>query len=175
MIKRHLQHTIENWLFRNKIIILYGARQVGKTTLAKVLLRAYGNERAYFNCEIPSFQELLRSKEPTQLQRVFGKEKVVVLDEAQFIPEIGQILKIIADHLPEVQIIATGSSSFELANRTSEALTGRALTFTLYPFSYAELSTHYGPIDARAQLETWLRLGTYPEIALANEQDGRIL
>jgi predicted AAA+ superfamily ATPase len=176
MIQRQLQAVVNRWLFRGKIVILYGARQVGKTTLAKVLLREHGGDlNAYYNCEIPSVRQVLEQQEPELLRREFGAHRLIVLDEAQYIPDIGQILKVIADHLPEVQIIATGSSSFELAQRTGEPLTGRALTFTLYPFSYEELGQLHRPGERSGLLENWLRFGTYPEIVQASQEDTRFL
>lgn len=176
MIQRQLQAVVDRWLFRGKIIILYGARQVGKTTLAKTLLREHGSDlNAYYNCEIPSVRQVLEQQEPELLRREFGKHRLIVLDEAQYIPNIGQILKVIADHLPEVQIVATGSSSFELAQRTGEPLTGRALTFTLYPFSYEELGQLHRPSERSGLLESWLRFGTYPEVVQASQEDTRFL
>jgi len=176
MIQRQLQAVVNRWLFRGKVIILYGARQVGKTTLAKVLLREHGGDaNAYYNCEIPSVRQVLEQQEPELLRREFGSHRLIVLDEAQYIPNIGQILKVIADHLPEVQIIATGSSSFELAQRTGEPLTGRALTFTLYPFSYEELGQLHRPSERSGLLENWLRFGTYPEIVQASQEDTKFL
>jgi predicted AAA+ superfamily ATPase len=174
-LQRAIQPLIERWLFRNKIIILYGPRQVGKTTLARTLLEKHGYPGSYFNCEIPSQRARFESKEPSVLKRTIGDSKIIVLDEAQKVPDIGLILKILIDTFPDLQIIATGSSSFELADRTSEPLTGRALTFTLFPFSYNELSQAYSGTDLAVQLDFWLRFGTYPEIALAPEADARIL
>ncbi len=176
MVQRQLQAVVNRWLFRGKVIILYGARQVGKTTLAKVLLREHGGgANAYYNCEIPSVRQVLEQQEPELLRREFGTHRLIVLDEAQYIPNIGQILKVIADHLPEVQIIATGSSSFELAQQTGEPLTGRALTFTLYPFSYEELGALYRPSERSGLLENWLRFGTYPEVVQASQEDTKFL
>ena len=176
MIQRQLQAVINRWLFRKKVIIIYGARQVGKTTLAKTLLRQHGSDQnAYYNCEIPSVRRVLEQQEPGLLRREFGQHRLIVLDEAQYIPNIGQILKIIADHLPEVQIVATGSSSFELAQRTGESLTGRALTFTLYPLSYEELDQLYRSSERAGLLENWLRFGTYPEVVQASSEDTKFL
>ena len=175
MIQRSLQPIIEKWLFRKKIIIIYGARQVGKTTLAKTILKQHGSPEDYYNCEIPSVRALLESKEPARIKKEFGSKKLIILDEAQFVPDIGLILKIISDSLSDLQIIATGSSSFELAQKTSEPLTGRSLAFILYPFSIVELSTVYKSIDRTVLLDSWLRFGTYPEIALSNHQDAKIL
>ncbi len=174
-IKRDLQPLIDRWLFKGKIIILYGARQVGKTTLSKALLESYGTDGGYFNCEIQSVQASLAQREPVALQRFLGNKKIVVLDEAQQIYGIGKVLKLLADTFPEIQIIATGSSSFELANRSAEPLTGRALTFELFPLSYAELGQAFSPAERRAQLDFWLRYGLYPDVAFSGEEDARTL
>ena len=175
MIKRDLQEILSKWLFRKKILIVYGAHQVGKTTLVKAILEEHDAIDGYYNCEIPSVQDLLVSKEPTQYRKNFGGHKILVLDEAQNVRDIGSILKIMADHLPDLQIIATGSSSFELAQKTSEPLTGRAIGFTLFPLSYRELSELYRPSERKIQLSNWLIYGTYPEIALAGKKEGRNL
>lgn len=175
IIRRHLQATLEHWLFRGKILILYGARQVGKTTLSKAILEPFGSEGAYFNCEIQSVRSALSLREPLALKRYIGDSKIIVLDEAQKIPGIGEVLKLLIDTFPDLQIIATGSSSFELANRSSEPLTGRSLTFELYPLSYAELGQIVSPIERRGLLDFWLRYGTYPGIAFLAESDARLM
>lgn len=174
-ITRSVKAQMESWLYRGKILILYGARQVGKTTLAKSFLEPLGEQGLYLNCEIQSVQSALSVREPTVLQRFVGHKKLVVLDEAQYVPAIGEILKLLIDTFPDMQIIATGSSSFQLANRSSEALTGRALTFELYPFSYAELAQAFAPHERKAQLDFWLRFGLYPDIVFSSEADARLL
>lgn len=166
---------MEPWLYRGKILILYGARQVGKTTLSKTFLAPLGDAGLYLNCEIQSVQSALSVREPAVLQRYIGNKKLVVLDEAQYVPGIGEVLKLLADTFPEIQIMATGSSSFELAKRSSEPLTGRALTFELFPLSYDELGQVFNPVERQAQLDFWLRFGLYPDIAFASEADARIL
>ena len=150
---------MEPWLYRGKILILYGARQVGKTTLSKTFLAPLGDAGLYLNCEIQSVQSALSVREPAVLQRYIGNKKLVVLDEAQYVPGIGEVLKLLADTFPEIQIMATGSSSFELAKRSSEPLTGRALTFELFPLSYDELGQVFNPVERQAQLDFWLRFG----------------
>ena len=175
VIQRSIQSSVERWLFRNKVIIIYGARQVGKTTLVKTLLKAYGDKGAYFNCEVQTVRAALSIEEPILLKKYIGDKKIVVFDEAQQIRNIGRILKLIHDHYPEIQVIATGSSSFDLANQTNEALTGRAIQFTLYPLSYTELEALYPPLERKAQLEKFLIYGMYPEIIQANEGDAKIL
>lgn len=175
MIKRSIQPFIEKWLFRGKVIIIYGARQVGKTTLVKGLLDKYGVEGGYYNCEIQSIREALEKEEPSLLKRYIGDKRLVVFDEAQYITNIGRILKIMIDTYPDIQIIATGSSSFDLANKTSEPLTGRALQFVLYPFSFEELGALHRGFERKAQLPLLLKYGAYPEIVQAPEEDAQIL
>ncbi|HFA48559.1 MAG TPA: ATP-binding protein [Bacteroidetes bacterium] len=174
-IQRHIQPKIEKWLFRGKVIIIYGARQVGKTTLAKLLLEKFGQTDGYFNCETPSVSAALENREPALLRRFIGNKKIVVFDEAQYVPNIGLTLKIFADTFPSLQIIATGSSSFELANRTSEPLTGRSLQFTLLPFSLAELEQWYNIFEIKSQLGHFLSYGLYPEIVKAPIEEARVL
>ncbi len=174
-IQRHIQPKIEKWLFRGKVIIIYGARQVGKTTLAKTLLEKFDQADGYFNCETPSVSAALENREPELLRRFIGNKKIVVLDEAQNVPNIGLTLKIFADTFPDLQIIATGSSSFELANRASEPLTGRSLQFTLLPFSLAELEQWYNIFETKSQLGHFLTYGLYPEIVKAPLDEAKVL
>ncbi len=174
MIQRYLQATIEKWIFRKKILLIYGARQVGKTTLAKSLLEKHGTQHGYYNCELPSIAQLL-TEEPSILKQEFGQHKLIVLDEAQFVQDIGRKLKIISDELPDLQVIATGSSSFDLAQKTSEPLTGRALTFLLYPLSYGELLQKHRPVELKTKLGSMLRFGSYPELVNASAEEARIL
>ncbi len=175
IVKRSLQPIIEKWLFRGKTIIIYGPRQVGKTTLAKTLLANNQQVDGYYNCEIQSVRSAFETPEPTMLKRFIGEKKIIVLDEAQNVPGIGSILKLLNDTFPELQVIATGSSSFELANKSSEPLTGRSLQFTLLPLSYHELGGLYNPLERRAQLEHFLKFGLYPEIVMASEAEAGIL
>lgn len=164
LIKRDLEEIIKKRLFKGKVIILYGARQVGKTTLVKNILTAYSNDGRYFNCEILSVQKNLETLEPEKIKAFLGEYKLIVLDEAQKIPNIGMVLKIMIDTYPDMQIIATGSSSFELANTVSEPLTGRHFTCTLYPLSVHEISGGQGASLVESKLESLLRFGSYPEV-----------
>ena len=127
-------------MFKNKILILYGPRQAGKTTLVKELAEKYGDEKSYINCEILENRQALSSENPLQLKTFLGKGKFFVFDEAQKVSNIGISLKLLHDTFPEIQIIATGSSSFELSNKINEPLTGRSIEFKLYPISYSEMS-----------------------------------
>ncbi|MFA5249120.1 MAG: ATP-binding protein [Candidatus Paceibacterota bacterium] len=169
MIKRTIQEKIENELFKGKIIIIYGARRVGKTTLAKEILAKHKEQGSYFNCEVLSVQEALSKPEPKMIKDYLGNAKLIVLDEAQKIKDIGLILKVFVDAYPETQILATGSSSFDLANRVNEPLTGRKIVFNLYPLSIGEIKKDNGILEIEPSLEKILRFGTYPEVFFETE------
>jgi uncharacterized protein len=169
IFQRKIKPQIIERLFQGKVIIIHGARQVGKTTLAKQILAEQidlGKKGIYFNCELDSVRVALSIKEAERLRAFLGDNNVVVLDEAQNVPEIGKILKIIHDEIPEIQIIATGSSSFDLADKTAEPLTGRHFSFTLFPLSVQEIAEteKSGLVGLEAKLELLLRFGAYPEV-----------
>jgi uncharacterized protein len=163
MIQREIQNIIENQFFKGKVIIIYGPRRVGKTTLSKQLLLGVENSR-YINCELLENKMALETTNSLDLHRFIGNYSLVVLDEAQYIKDIGLILKIINDTFPDIQIVATGSSSFELGNRISEPLTGRSREYLLYPFSVSELQQQSDSIVVNASVERILRYGLYPEV-----------
>ena len=163
LIRREIQAVIEQQLFKGKVIILYGARRVGKTTLVRQLIANQDNSR-YINCELLENKMALGTTNSAALKSFLGNYKLIVLDEAQYIGDIGRILKIISDTFPDIQLIATGSSSFELGNKISEPLTGRAREYHLYPFSMNELLSLKDKISLHAEIETILRFGLYPEV-----------
>jgi len=132
-------------------------------------LNEFGNAGRYLNCEILSVEQNLQEAEPEKLKAYLGNYKLVVLDEAQNIRDIGKILKLITDSLPGIQIIATGSSSFDLANKTAEPMTGRAYSYILYPLSSVEISQYSDWFTFDAKLDGLLRFGAYPEIFLSDE------
>ena len=171
MITRLLENKIKNSLIKGKTIILYGARQVGKTTLVQEILKEFGDTGRYLNCEILSVEQNLKDAEPEKLKSFLGNYKVLVLDEAQNIPNIGKVLKVINDSIKNIQIIATGSSSFELANKTTEPMTGRTETHTLYPLSTIEIKNKTDWLTVEANLEKLLRFGSYPEIFNLDEEN----
>lgn len=172
-LPRLIQSQIEKRLFKNKVIIVYGAWQVGKTTLVKRIFDKYNGKKLYLNCELLSVQRGLSAPEAEKLKSYLGENKLVILDEAQKITNIGLILKIIVDTYPDIQIIATGSSSFDLANKINEPLTGRTHTFILYPFSIAEAKQQNSRFEIEAKLENILRFGFYPEVFFLSEDDAR--
>jgi uncharacterized protein len=164
MYKRILKSQIEHWLKTDMVLILYGARQVGKTTLARVIAKEYDENYFYVDCEDFTYQEILNSRSIETLKRFIGTAKLVLFDEAQKVQHIGVALKLIHDHIPTVKVIATGSSSFELANKVSEPLTGRNMKFQLYPLSVGELAQNQNLFALSSQLGDILRFGTYPNV-----------
>lgn len=175
MIPRMLEQRVERYLFRGRVITIFGARRVGKTTLVKSILDKHKDKRArYFNCDLQSVQQGLERQEAESLRAFLGEQDLVVLDEAQNVNEIGKVLKILVDTYPEMQIIATGSSTFDLANKTGEPLTGRMYSFVLYPLSLQEIAgtDGYSVIDPR--LEQLLRFGLYPSIYDQSEEDAQV-
>lgn len=174
MIERTITECINSRLFKGRAITLMGARRVGKTTLVKALLQQHSDKRVlYLNCDLQSVQVALGTPEAETLKAYLGNQDLVVLDEAQNIPEVGRILKILVDTYPEMQVIATGSSSFDLAYKTSEALTGRVYPFELYPLSLSEIAAGQGAIAVEPYLERILRFGLYPSLWGADEEEAR--
>lgn len=166
MIKRELKDSIISACFKRKVIILIGARQVGKTTLLREIIEEFKVPSIWLNAdEEDILSGLSAAGTSTQLLQLIGpNNKLVIIDEAQQIPEIGKKLKLIHDTNPDIQIIATGSSAFDLQNKTDEPLTGRKITFHLYPISYRELTHNTSQLEAKRLLETRMIFGSYPEI-----------
>lgn len=163
MYPRLLLNNIKYWLDKREILILYGARQVGKTTLLKILMKDTA-ESLILNCELPVVSNVLESKNLSSIKALFGQTRYIGLDEAQKIVDIGSILKLIYDELPEYKIIATGSSSFDLANRIVEPLTGRNIKFRLFPLSLNETQEKNNWLWNLNHLNQFLVFGTYPGI-----------
>ena len=164
MIARTLEKAIKTKLFDGKAIILIGPRQTGKTTLIKKILEAYRNESLILDGDDPITQSILTRPSLQQLKQIIGRNKIVFIDEAQRIHEIGLTAKIMVDQLPEVQVILSGSSAFELANHTSEPLTGRKWTYNLWPVSWQEWQDNVGYVKAEQDLENRLVFGFYPDV-----------
>ena len=172
MIKRDIEEIIKKKLFKSKAIIVSGPRQVGKTTLVRTIVNSVTEPHIWFNGDEPSTPTLFNNISSGDLRQLFGKNKIVVIDEAQKISNIGLILKIIVDSLPEIQVIATGSSSFELASEVSEALTGRKFEYFLFPISFNELVNENGKLKEKEFLSQRLIYGAYPEI-INHPEDAR--
>jgi len=172
-IKRTLLPQIQKYLLPGKVVVLYGPRQVGKTTLAHDLLEVTPLRSRFVNADELLYREALASQDRQRLGEVLGDAELLVIDEAQRVPNIGLNLKILVDNFPHARILATGSASFELANKISEPLTGRKITFTLYPVSYGEVRGTFGTLEARSQLKRWLIWGGYPDIVTTEDPDLR--
>lgn len=174
MIKRSIFGKIMQNLFKNKVILIFGTRRVGKTTLVKQMLEQLSKQSQkciYLNCDLLSVKQSLETTNEQMLKQKIDGYDVVVIDEAQNVVNIGQTLKIIHDEFPNIQVIATGSSSFDLANKTGEPLVGRSRSFILYPFSIAEICNATNSFITDASLDNFLRLGLYPSIFNMTEDD----
>lgn len=162
MIQRSLQPVLQSWLKEKEVIILYGPRQSGKTTLLGMLLNS-NPEALVLNCERPDVADILESRDLARLRLIFEDKKIIALDEAQKIRDIGLLLKIIYDDpTMNVKIIASGSSSFEISDKIVEPLTGRNVKFLLLPLSLEEISANYGWLWTLENLKTLMVYGCYP-------------
>lgn len=173
MISRISETRIKDRLFKGKALLVFGPRQSGKSTLVSAILQ--GKEYLYLNGDEAGVREELSNTNVNQLERIIGKYKLVLIDEAQRISNIGLTLKLITDQLKDVQVIATGSSAFELSARVNEPLTGRKYEFKLYPLSYAEMVGHHGYLKEKQLLETRLIYGYYPEIVTHPGEEKELL
>jgi predicted AAA+ superfamily ATPase len=163
MINRSITTNISDKLNTGKVILLFGPRQTGKTTL---LHQVFDGQPGimWFNGDEADVQQLFEKGSSSRLKAVFGENRTIIIDEAQRIPNIGLSLKLINDELKGVQVIATGSSAFELANRTQEPLTGRKWEYFLYPLSFGEMVEHHGILEEKRMIPHRLVFGCYPEI-----------
>lgn len=166
MIPRDFIGTIEKGFFKQKVLVIIGARQVGKTTVVKQVVKSFGVNATYINGDEADIYPIFRKPTSTQLRALIGSSNVVVIDEAQQIPNIGRALKLIVDTYPHIQVIATGSSSFDIGNKVNEPLTGRKLEYMMYPLSTNELVNHYGMLEETRLLTHRLVFGTYPDVVV---------
>ncbi len=163
MIRRQLTDLLLKRMHTGKAIMLIGARQTGKTTLLRELIKGE-DQVLWFNGDELETRTLFNNITIAQLRTYIGQNKIVVVDEAQRIENIGLKMKLITDNFPDIQLIITGSSSFELANKVNEPLTGRKWEYNLFPLSFAELAMHYGVFEAQKQLPVRLVFGCYPDV-----------
>lgn len=166
MINRSITKLIDEKLFKGKAIIVLGARQTGKTTLLKKYQQQFHDQAIYMLCDEPGVMEMLHNISTERWKRIIGDKKLVLIDEAQRIPNIGLALKLVTDNLPSVQLMVSGSSSLELASTINEPLTGRKWEYHLYPVSWAEVINHFGYLEEQNQLEQRLIFGSYPEVVM---------
>lgn len=174
-IDRKIKTQILEKVKPNKVVILYGARQVGKTTLIKEIVDNLSLDTLFINADTSKYRDILSSQDEDELKKFIGQKELLIIDEAQRIENIGINLKIIVDQIPDIRVIVTGSSSFDLANKINEPLTGRKHTFELYPISVLELKESLSDFDINAKLEELLIYGSYPDtlnqIGYSEKQD----
>ncbi len=159
-------------LFKGKALLVFGPRQVGKTTFVQQLIADTNKKTLILNGDESDVMALFESPNVLKLKNIIADNEILVIDEAQRISNIGIALKIIVDQIKNVQVIATGSSSFELANQLNEPLTGRKYEMHLYPIAFLEMVNHEGLINEKRALEQRLIYGSYPEI-ITNPTDAK--
>lgn len=174
MIDRQLQPEIMKLLGRDKAIIIMGARQVGKSTLLKKVFEG-STDTLWMNGDDIDVQELLANITSERLKAILGKNKYLVIDEAQRIPDIGLKIKLVTDQIPGVQVIATGSSSFQLASKVNESLTGRKREYQMFPLSFKEMVDNHDLLTELRLLPHRLIYGYYPETVTSPGEEKEVL
>jgi len=165
--------NLKELVIPGKVMVIYGARRTGKTTLLKEFLKNESEPYTLVSGEDVTIQSYLSSQSIEKLKAFVGTTRLLVVDEAQKIPHIGINLKLIVDHIPDVRVIVTGSSSFDLARSTGEPLTGRKFTLKLFPLAQLEIGQIEKIYQTEANLENRLIYGSYPEIVLMPDNHGR--
>ncbi|MBW2558255.1 MAG: ATP-binding protein [Deltaproteobacteria bacterium] len=175
MIPRTLEKSILKRFHKGKIILVLGARQVGKTTLVNHIAELSDLSTLYLNGDEVDIREMLSDTTSTQLKALVGHHSLVIIDEAQRIVNIGVTLKLMADNLKNVQVLVTGSSSLELANKINEPLTGRKFEYLLFPISFQKMSEYTSLLEEKRMLEHRMIYGAYPEVVTQAGDEREIL
>ena len=175
LIHRKLKTVIEKKLFKAKAILLIGARQVGKSTLFNQLILEKNEGILSLNCDEPEVKSMLTEVNTSELKMLIGNNRILMIDEAQRVSGIGLTLKRITDNFPEVQLLVTGSSSFQLQDELDEPLTGRKYEYHLFPISTAELMESEGLLTVKQTLESRLIFGSYPDVLNHSDEAKEIL
>jgi len=166
--------NLGKFLKKGKVLVIYGPRRVGKTTLVKGFLKSFNGSYRIDSGEDINLENIISSRDFTRITRYAADNDLIFIDEAQYIKGIGLGLKIIVDQMEDIIVIATGSSSFDLATQVGEPLTGRKTTLTLYPIAQKELLTQYNKFDLKKKLPEFLVFGSYPEIVIKERKDDKI-
>lgn len=172
MIKRY--YSLENEIKPQKVLVLYGPRRVGKTTLLQAFL---GETKLKYRQDVGEdirVQRVMSSQDVAKIKEYASGYDLIAIDEAQNIPNVGLGLKILIDQVPNISVIATGSSSFDLSQQVGEPLTGRKRTLVLYPISQLELRAQDSPFNIKERLEDFLIFGSYPEVVEAKTKKEKI-
>jgi uncharacterized protein len=172
-ISRHYEKNFKDLLKKPKVLVIYGPRQVGKSSLVKRMLQ---DKKQIFlgDGDDLNLREILESMSLSRIKGAFKGYEIVFIDEAQQIEKIGSALKLMADHIPHLQIIASGSSSFDLSNKIGEPLVGRQIVAMLYPVSILELSKNSGGMHVIQELENLMVFGGYPEVMVAESNEAKV-
>ena len=174
MIRRSVEENIRKALAGNKAVTIMGARQVGKSTLTEILFS--GEENVLFlNGDEADVRAILKDATPTRLRAIFGKATTVIIDEAQKIDDVGNVLKLVTDQMKDIRIVATGSSAFELAEEVNESLSGRKREFKLFPLSFKELVDDTSLLEQTRLLPQRLLFGSYPEVVTSPGEERIVL
>lgn len=166
-------NDLDKYILPNKVLVIYGARQVGKTTLLRRYLSQTSLKYKLDSGDNVMLREYLQQADFNAIREYTHGYDLIAIDEAQKIPNIGEILKIMVDQIPGLHVIVTGSSSFELAGQVGEPLTGRKITLTLYPISQLELSHYYNTAELKTNLPLYLLYGSYPEIITCDSEEDK--
>lgn len=172
-INQYQLTNLQKLIAPNKVFVVYGPRRTGKTTLLEHFRQGLNEPNQMVNGEDIFIQQILSSQSIDKLKNFVGQKKWLIIDEAQKIPAIGLNLKLIVDHIPDIRVIATGSSSFDLASQVGEPLTGRKWTLRLFPLAQMELSQIENAAETAARLESRLIYGSYPEVVLCEDDQLR--
>lgn len=172
-ISRLLEQQIEKQLGLQKVILLYGTRRTGKTTIIESIAAKHRSDTLLLQGEDMQVANLLQQRTVSNYQQLIGNKKILIIDEAQAVPQIGKILKLMIDTIKDITIIVTGSSSFDLVNNTGEPLVGRNIIYYLFPIAQAELASNEDRIDTLRNLEQRLIFGSYPELWHLNNNQER--
>ncbi len=175
MIQRSFTTSIAERFYGGKAILLLGARQVGKTTFVKNLLDNARYDTLFLDCEDDFVANILSSPNMEEIKQIISKHNVIFIDEAQKVVGIGKTAKLIVDHFPQVQLILSGSSSFELINASAEPLTGRKYSYQIFPISFEEWENHIGYLKAEQDLNSRLVYGFYPDVLNHRDDQKTIL
>ena len=175
LFQRQIYTNIKNSLFKGKVVLIYGARQIGKTTLLQKIMSEYDDNFVYFiNGDEPDIQKSLATKTSVELKKMIGNAILLCIDEAQNIQDCSRVIKLIHDTYPEIQVIATGSSAFYLQNTMHEALTGRNVSFHMHPLMVSEFAkTSKNGSNMYRLVEDILIWGMYPEMRIMESESRR--
>jgi uncharacterized protein len=171
MFKRTIINKMDKYFETHYSFTIYGARRTGKTTLVKEYAETKKVEYKYIDCDKFSNRTLIDTQDDVKLKQLIGSAKLLILDEAQRVKNIGLNMKIIHDSIPDVKVIATGSSALDLASEIKESMTGRDFSFNLHPLSIQELSQKFSSTEMTHNVQDYLLYGAYPDVINSDDYE----